>query len=103
MSDYYRDRCRHGGVLSNAFIKFWWNRQAVTNQYGSPGRSASNWRLDTAEGNLPEEELVANRNDRTHNNQINLFRYETHYASQEYDMSDIEVPLFSVGNWGGIL
>jgi putative CocE/NonD family hydrolase len=27
MSDYYRDRCRHGGILSNAFIDFWWNRQ----------------------------------------------------------------------------
>jgi hypothetical protein len=43
MSDYYRDRCRHGGILSNAFIKFWWNRQVITNQYGRPGRSASNW------------------------------------------------------------
>jgi putative CocE/NonD family hydrolase len=27
MSDYYRDRCRHGGIYSNTFIKFWWNRQ----------------------------------------------------------------------------
>lgn len=27
MSDYYRDRCRHGGILSNTFINFWWNRQ----------------------------------------------------------------------------
>ena len=27
MSDYYRDRCRHGGILSNTFISFWWNRQ----------------------------------------------------------------------------
>ena len=27
MSDYYRDRCRHGGILSNTFIDFWWNRQ----------------------------------------------------------------------------
>lgn len=27
MSDYYRDRCRHGGILSNAFVNFWWNRQ----------------------------------------------------------------------------
>ena len=27
MSDYYRDRCRHGGILSNTFIGFWWNRQ----------------------------------------------------------------------------
>lgn len=24
MSDYYRDRCRHGGILSNAFIKLCW-------------------------------------------------------------------------------
>jgi putative CocE/NonD family hydrolase len=24
MSDYYRDRCRHGGILSNKFIDFWW-------------------------------------------------------------------------------
>jgi len=30
MSDYYRDRCRHGGILSNTFIDFWWNRQVST-------------------------------------------------------------------------
>lgn len=30
MSDYYRDRCRHGGILSDGFIKFWWNRQVIT-------------------------------------------------------------------------
>lgn len=23
MSDYYRDRVRHGGILSNRFIKWW--------------------------------------------------------------------------------
>lgn len=33
MSDYYRDRCRHGGILSNHFIRFWWDRQVITNQY----------------------------------------------------------------------
>lgn len=27
MSDYYRDRCRHGGILSSTFIAWWWNRQ----------------------------------------------------------------------------
>lgn len=31
MSDYYRDRCRHGGILSDSFIRFWWNRQVVSN------------------------------------------------------------------------
>lgn len=27
MSNYYRDRCKHGGILSNTFLSFWWNRQ----------------------------------------------------------------------------
>ncbi|KAF5645333.1 hypothetical protein F25303_5640 [Fusarium sp. NRRL 25303] len=103
MSDYYRDRCRHGGILSNAFIKFWWNRQVITNQYGRPGRKARNWGPDTIEGDLPEEELEANRQDQTIDNQVNRFRDEAYYASKEYDMGDIEVPLLSVGNWGGIL
>ncbi|KAF5671071.1 hypothetical protein FDENT_11060 [Fusarium denticulatum] len=103
MSDYYRDRCRHGGILSNSFIKFWWNRQVITNQYGRPGRNARNWGPDTIEGDLPEEELEANRQDQTIDNQVNRFRDEAYYASKEYDMGDIEVPLLSVGNWGGIL
>lgn len=103
MSDYYRDRCRHGGILSNSFINFWWNRQVITNQYGRPGRSARNWGPDTIEGDLPEEELAANRQDQTTDNQVNHFRDDPYYASKEYDMGDIEVPLLSVGNWGGIL
>lgn len=103
MSDYYRDRCRHGGILSNGFIKFWWNRQVITNQYGRPGRSSRNWGPDTIEGDLPEEELEANRQDQNKDNLENSFRDQPYYASKEYDMGDIEVPLLSVGNWGGIL
>ncbi|KAF4980022.1 hypothetical protein FZEAL_3884 [Fusarium zealandicum] len=103
MSDYYRDRCRHGGILSNGFIKFWWNRQVITNQYGRPGRSSRNWGPDTIEGDLSEEELESNRQDQTRDNQANRFRDDAYYASKEYDMGDIEVPLLSVGNWGGIL
>ncbi|CAK7210567.1 hypothetical protein SEUCBS140593_000872 [Sporothrix eucalyptigena] len=103
MSDYYRDRCRHGGILSNAFIKFWWNRQVITNQYGLAGRQARNWGPDTLEGDLSEDELAANRNDQTVDNAANKFRDEAYYASKEYDMADIQVPLLSVGNWGGIL
>ena len=103
MSDYYRDRARHGGILSNGFMKFWWDRQVVTNQYGRPGRAARNWGPDTIEGDLAEEELVANRNDQLVDDQNNQFRDQEYYAAKEYDMSDIEVPLLSVGNWGGIL
>lgn len=103
MSDYYRDRCRHGGIYSNGFIKFWWNRQVVTNQYGRPGRSARNWGPDTVEGDLDEQTLERNRRDQVIDNRINAFRDQEYYASKEYDMGDIEVPLLSVGNWGGIL
>lgn len=103
MSDYYRDRCRHGGILSNAFIDFWWNRQVVTNQYGRPGRNARNWGPDTIDGDLSESQLLANRNDQNTDNSDNYFRDDIYYASKEYNMADIVVPMLSVANWGGIL
>jgi predicted acyl esterase len=103
MSDYYRDRCRHGGILSNAFIKFWWDRQVVSNQYGLAGRATRKWGPDTIEGDLSEEELVANRNDQNVDNLKNRFRDDPYYSSKEYNMEDIKVPLLSVANWGGIL
>ncbi|KAL4735880.1 Alpha/Beta hydrolase protein [Aspergillus similis] len=103
MSDYYRDRCRHGGILSNTFIDFWWNRQVVTNQYGRPGRSARNWGPDTIEGDLTQEELEANRQDQTIDNAQNYFWDCPYYSSKEYTQIDIQVPLLSVANWGGIL
>jgi putative CocE/NonD family hydrolase len=69
MSDYYRDRCRTGGILSNGFIKYWWNRQVITNQYGRPGRSASKWGEDTIEGDLTADELLANCRDQNVDNE----------------------------------
>jgi len=103
MSDYYRDRCRHGGILSDSFIRFWWNRQVITNQYGRPGRAEAKWGEDTIEGDLPPEVLAANRRDQNDDNAANRFRDEDYYASKEFNLEDIQVPLLSVANWGGIL
>lgn len=112
MSDYYRDRCRHGGILSNRFIGFWWNRQVLVNQYGLGGRSkltfppdgpGARGQEDTIEGDLPEDALVANRRNQTEDNEANSFRDDDYYSSKEYNLEDIEVPLLSVANWGGIL
>ncbi|KAM5511611.1 x-pro dipeptidyl-peptidase (s15 family) protein [Fusarium oxysporum f. sp. phaseoli] len=103
MSDYYRDRCRHGGILSNDFIRFWWNRQVITNQYGRPGRAADKWGEDTIEGDLSQDELIANCNDQNVDNERNRFRDDIYYSSKEYNVEDIEVPVLSVANWGGIL
>lgn len=117
MSDYYRDRCRHGGIYSNNFINFWWNRQVVSNQYGRPrdepivtskntsgeGPMRPKSAPESLEGTLPAEERVQNRQDQTVDNQKNRFRDDEYYSSKEYDMGDITIPLLSVANWGGIL
>ncbi|KAK4556296.1 hypothetical protein LTR86_006440 [Recurvomyces mirabilis] len=103
MSDYYRDRCRHGGILSDQFITFWWNRQVITDQYGRPGRKAAKWGPDTIEGDLSDEELAKNRQDQTIDNVKNHFRDDEYYATKDFDLANIKVPLLSVANWGGIL
>jgi len=102
MSDYYRDRCRQGGIFSDKFIRFWWERQVVSNQYGLGGRQARNWGPDTIEGDLSAEELKNNRNDQNDDNANNHFRDDLYYASKEYNMEDIQVPILSAANLGGI-
>lgn len=72
-------------------------------RYGKPGRAAANWGPDTLEGDLSEEERAQNRQDQNVDNLNNHFRDDAYYASKEYDMGDIKVPLLSVANWGGIL
>ncbi|KAJ4154908.1 hypothetical protein LMH87_000179 [Akanthomyces muscarius] len=102
MSDYYRDRCRHGGILSDSFIRFWWQRQVITNQYGLPGRAAKEWGDDTIEGDLSDEERKTNRCDQTVDNVTHKFRDEPYYAARDFRLEDIQVPLLSVANLGGI-
>ncbi|KAK7222952.1 hypothetical protein V2G26_010955 [Clonostachys chloroleuca] len=103
MSDYYRDRVRHGGILSDKFIDFWWNNGVGPNQYGKPGRAARNWGEDTLEGDLDEETLLKNRRDQTLDTAVHKFRDEEYYRTRDFDLEAIEVPLLSVANWGGIL
>ncbi|GLI78468.1 hypothetical protein PoHVEF18_006783 [Penicillium ochrochloron] len=101
MSDYYRDRCRHGAILSNNFINFWWNRQVITNQYGRPNHSKSRWGEDTIEGDLDAAELAQNCRDQNADNAANPFLDDEYHSSKVFRLEDIEVPLLSVANWGG--
>ena len=102
MADYYRDRCRHGGILTS-FLKWWFDRQVLSNQYGRPGKSSRGWGPDTIEGDLSEEELVVNLRDQTEENAQSFYRDELYYASREYNLEDITTPLLSIGNWGSIM
>jgi hypothetical protein len=91
------------GFLSDASIRFWWNRQVIINQYGRAGRAAAKWGEDTIEEDLPLEILAANRRYYDEDNVNNPFRDEEYYSSKEFNLEDIKVPVLSVANWGGIL
>ena len=88
MVDLYRDGARHGGIFSNGFFVSWYKRQVAGIQYGY-------------DGSLSEEERAANRADL-----IADFKAHTldddYYQSRLPDISQITVPVFSVGNWGNV-
>ena len=102
-SDQYNESVRHGGILSNAFFGWWFQRQVASNQYGLPGRASRNWGPDTIEGDLTEGELVANRVVLTDVLHTHKYRDDEPFASINFNLEDIKVPLLSVANWGGIM
>lgn len=111
MTDYYRDRVRHGGIYSDVFVRFWWNNQVGIMQYGNGVKSPRRFHgwegpavgPECLEGELSTEELVALRNDQTVDNRVNRYLDEPYHSSRVYNLSDIEVPVLSVANLGGIL
>ncbi|ORY90085.1 X-Pro dipeptidyl-peptidase protein [Leucosporidium creatinivorum] len=102
MTDYYRDRVRQGGILSNNFVKFWWDRQVVTMQYGNSQKAVRTWGPECLEGSLSDDELVALRNDQTIDNREHRYLDEPYHHSRAYNLADIQVPTLSVANLGGI-
>ncbi|KAJ5901830.1 hypothetical protein N7495_002358 [Penicillium taxi] len=102
LSDLYRESFRHGGILSNSFLGLWWARQVASNQYGLPGKASRCWGPDTIEGDLPEDELKANRVNQLLFASDNRYRDSKPFIS-DYKLEDIKCPILSVANWGGIL
>ena len=103
MFDHYRDKYRHGGILSSFFLKLLWDTQIATNQNGNadtPYRDRFTGEVSTGEpinpqvlpGNLLNvyEEGLKHRFDDAY------FRLRTPVAGR------IETPLLSAGNWGGL-
>lgn len=52
---------------------------------------------------MSEEELLNNRQDQNEDNAAYQYLDQDYYSSKDYDMKNIQVPVLSVGNWGGIL
>ena len=100
--DHYRDASHHGGILSNSFTDAWWPRQVLANQQGS-GRTHY-VDADTGERTtgpaLSDEMLVCNREDHPGNHRRHYLNDQWHQGRTP-DMSAIDVPILSAGNWGG--
>lgn len=100
-SDNYRESARHGGILCT-FMKNWFSIQVLTLQHGLGDRGRrSRVTGDTICGpeTFSDEDLSANRIDSQNLNPPQL--EESSYCAINADLSAIEVPLLSAGNWGG--
>lgn len=101
-SDYYRDLCRHGGILSD-FLGSWYDRQVISVQYGVGDNGPKN--VVTGEPvagpeTLTKEQLKANRADVSGEARRRKF-CDDYYKARTADFDKIEVPLLSAANWGG--
>src|SRR5690606_28553402 len=101
-ADYYRDMCRHGGIMSD-FLGNWFNRQVLSVQHGVGERGArSPVTGEPVAGpeTLSEEELKRNRAD-VGGEPLRRPLVDDYYAGRTAELEKIKVPLLSAGNWGG--
>jgi predicted acyl esterase len=102
-SDYFRELCRHGGILSD-FLRSWFPRQVVSMQHGTGERgpkSVVTGELVAGPDTLGDGELAANRvgsADEAKRRRL----YDAYYAGRTADFSKITAPLLSAANWGGM-
>ncbi|MDQ0142077.1 CocE/NonD family hydrolase [Cupriavidus necator] len=102
-TDFYRDACRHGGMLCT-FLTEWYPRQVTSVQHGLGSRGHVNPNNDvpvSGPDELSDEALMANRVD------IDAMQVGAELITAEYfdgrraNLPAIEVPVLSCGNWGG--
>ena len=102
-SDYYRELCRHGGILSD-FLNSWHPRQVASVQHGVGTRGAKS--VVTGEWvagpeTLINDELASNCAD-TPGEAKRRRTLDEYHASRTAEFETIEAPLLSAGNWGGM-
>ena len=102
-SDYYRELCRHGGILSD-FLSSWYPRQVASVQHGVGERGAKS--VVTGEfvagpRTLTEEELAKARADIPGEARRRRL-LDDYYAARTAEFANIAAPLLSAANWGGM-
>ncbi len=102
-SDYYRELCRHGGILSD-FFNSWHPRQVGSVQHGLGERGAKSAVTGEAVAGpdtLSDAELAENCADSPGEAKRRKL-CDDYHAARTADFSQIEAPLFSAANWGGM-
>jgi predicted acyl esterase len=102
-SDYYRELCRHGGILSD-FLNNWHPRQVASVQHGVGSRgkkSVVTGEYVAGPKTLPPAELAKNCAD-TPGEPKRRRRFDDYYRKRIARFEDMEAPLLSAGNWGGM-
>lgn len=102
-SDYYRELCRHGGILSD-FFGGWYLRQVKSVQYGvgdKAEKNPNNGRSVAGDITLSDAELEKRRAASDISIQ-NREMIDDDYLSRMPDLSKIKAPVLSAGNWGGV-
>lgn len=104
-NDMYRDIGRHGGLVCN-FADIWWTKQVDRLQHGSGDTDPNvicmveNKRV-TGHQVLSKEELVENRCPKLSEVFVEREMLDDWYKSRTADLSRINIPVLSCGNWGG--
>jgi len=101
-SDYYRELCRHGGILSDFFFS-WYPRQVASVQHGVGERGAKSrvtGELVAGPETLPEAELKKNLAD-CPAEALSRRLIDDYYRARTPDFAKIAAPLLSAANWGG--
>jgi hypothetical protein len=77
LTDFYREWGRQGGLLTNGFTGMWWNSQVEVQRNTD---DAADWIDELKRRELDDE----------------------YYRARSTDLSRVEVPLLSAGNWGAL-
>jgi putative CocE/NonD family hydrolase len=103
-ADLYRDAVRHGGILTTFWMR-WYPVQirAVQNGLGANARvSAITGKSIAGPQTLSPEVLALNAADLPGQQRDSCLATDAYFVERVPCLEDIEVPLLSRGNWGGL-
>lgn len=102
-NDMYRDIARHGGIVCT-FIEKWWKVQVDRLQHGRGDNgliSAITGKSVAGPETLTQDELLQNRAELLNKTFEKREMIDEWYLKRTTDLSQIDIPVLSCGNWGG--